>query len=405
MKIVSWKTVRLGGLCDVSMGKTPSRSNKNFWDPSKSTNNVWVSIADLTSVQGKEISNSKEYISDLGAKLFKAVPKGTLLASFKLSLGKLAFAGIDLRTNEAIAAFKNDESEVLNEYLYYFLTFFDWDDYAKEDHKVKGKTLNKEKVENIEIHFPTNKNEQERIVKILDEKFGAIEELMRVTQKQIADVKELFESRLNELFDKKNSEVSFLGDHIDFLSGPAFKSGKYTNREDGIRLLRGDNIINKSFRWDGVKKWPKSDLVNFEKYLLSDGDVVLAMDRPFVGYGLKHNLVTKVDLPLLLVQRVARLRPLKEISCDFLMHLIASKKFIDYLLLGQTGVSVPHVSRKQIESYEFYLPVLNDQIQIAKELDKLSEKAKGLEAILQRKIADLDELKKSYLEQAFSGEL
>jgi type I restriction enzyme S subunit len=79
-----------------------------------------------------------------------------LLVSFKLTLGRLAFAGVDLRTNEAIAALNiKKEDEIIKEYLYHYLTFFDWDKLASGDVKVKGKTLNKTKLKEITIRYKT----------------------------------------------------------------------------------------------------------------------------------------------------------------------------------------------------------------------------------------------------------
>ena len=65
---------------------------------------MWLSIADLLEAKDKTVVDSKEYVSDKGAAICKLVPKGTLLVSFKLTLGRLAFAGRDVFTNEAIAA-------------------------------------------------------------------------------------------------------------------------------------------------------------------------------------------------------------------------------------------------------------------------------------------------------------
>src|SRR5690606_17530749 len=109
--IWSWKmkTARLGDLVEITIGRTPSRSDDSLWDKDKSTGNVWLSIADMPTSGNRRISNSKEYISDAAARSFAVVPKGTLLVSFKLTLGRLAYADIDLRTNEAIAALRNNE--------------------------------------------------------------------------------------------------------------------------------------------------------------------------------------------------------------------------------------------------------------------------------------------------------
>ncbi|HEY6464528.1 MAG TPA: restriction endonuclease subunit S, partial [Candidatus Acidoferrales bacterium] len=99
-----WQTKLLGELCNIELGRTPARAKKSFWDERRETNNVWLSIADLLNATNNVVTDSKEYLSPEGAALSKVVRKGTLLVSFKLTLGRLAFAGRDLYTNEAIAA-------------------------------------------------------------------------------------------------------------------------------------------------------------------------------------------------------------------------------------------------------------------------------------------------------------
>ena len=83
---------------DLQMGKTPDRKNFSLFEG----DNTWVSIKDL---DGKYISNSKECISDEAAKNIRLVKRGTVIMSFKLTIGKTAIAGKDLYTNEAIMAF------------------------------------------------------------------------------------------------------------------------------------------------------------------------------------------------------------------------------------------------------------------------------------------------------------
>ncbi len=79
----NWKTKKLGEICNIEIGKTPSRSNKKFWDTEKQTKNVWLSIRDLSDAQDKVIFDSREYISDKGTEKSKKVKRGTLLVSFK----------------------------------------------------------------------------------------------------------------------------------------------------------------------------------------------------------------------------------------------------------------------------------------------------------------------------------
>src|SRR4030095_14967842 len=94
-----WEWVPLGEMCDVTIGGTPSRSNPVYWG----TGHTWVSIADLN---GGIVTASKEQITDLGVKNsnVKEIEPGTVLISFKLTIGKVGIAGKKLYTNEAIAA-------------------------------------------------------------------------------------------------------------------------------------------------------------------------------------------------------------------------------------------------------------------------------------------------------------
>ena len=137
-----WHSKKLGDLCEIELGKTPARANNAFWDEKRETSNVWLSIADLLNAEDNVVVDSKEYLSDKGAAISKTVRKGTLLVSFKLTLGRLAFAGRDLFTNEAIAALSIfNERELSKEFLFYFLHFFDWVKAAENDVKLKGMTL------------------------------------------------------------------------------------------------------------------------------------------------------------------------------------------------------------------------------------------------------------------------
>ena len=169
-----WQTKNLGDLCEIELGKTPARANSAYWDEKRETGNVWLSIADLLEAKDKIVVDSKEYVSDKGAAICKLVPKGTLLVSFKLTLGRLAFTGRDVFTNEAIAALTIvNERELSKEFLFYCLCFFDWVKAAENDVKLKGMTLNKAKLKVMPVSFPPLP-EQQRIVGLLDDAFAGI---------------------------------------------------------------------------------------------------------------------------------------------------------------------------------------------------------------------------------------
>ena len=165
-----------------------------------------------------------------------------------------------------------------------------------------------------------------------------------------------------------------LGNHVDLLTGFPFKSDSYTENGDSIRLVRGDNVVQGRLRWDGAKRWPSNQLGDFERYLLKPGDVVLAMDRPWIEAGLKYAQIRAEDAPSLLVQRVARFRAKEDLDQGFLFYLVGSLAFTAHVLSIQTGTAVPHISGGQIAEFKFLLPPLPEQRAIAGVLGSLDDK-------------------------------
>lgn len=163
-----------------------------------------------------------------------------------------------------------------------------------------------------------------------------------------------------------------LGAYVDILTGFPFTSRHYA--DNGIRLLRGDNVGQGRLRWEGAKSWPSASVADVSQYYLGPGDVVLAMDRPWIEAGLKFAPVRPTDLPCLLVQRVARLRAKHGLDQAFLQFLIGSSAFVNHVLAVQTGSAVPHISAAQIREFEFRLPDLAEQRMVAEVLGALDNK-------------------------------
>lgn len=163
-----------------------------------------------------------------------------------------------------------------------------------------------------------------------------------------------------------------LRNEIDFLVGFPFKSEGYTS--EGVRLLRGDNIAQGVLSWLDAKKWPASQSDDFKVYELQEGDIVLAMDRPWIDAGLKYASVSRYDLPCLLVQRTARLRGGKNLDTKYLKYVIGSPQFTKYIKYITTGSLVPHISGDQIKDFSVHLPSLSTQKKIAAVLSAIEAK-------------------------------
>lgn len=149
-----------------------------------------------------------------------------------------------------------------------------------------------------------------------------------------------------------------LSEIADVQVGFAFPSKDFVDsHQDGVLLLRGDNLQQGYIRWgDKAKKWPFTEDKKISRYLLKETDVVLAMDRPIVAGGLKISKILPADLPCYLVQRVMRLRGVSDIDTEYIFHLLRSKDFIGYIERITTGANIPHISHKEVVEYEFDLP-------------------------------------------------
>ena len=163
-----------------------------------------------------------------------------------------------------------------------------------------------------------------------------------------------------------------LGEVADVLVGYAFKSSSFATTPDGPRLLRGTNIHQGYTDWSQEARWPAGEAYG-SRYELESGDVVLAMDRPWIEAGLKRTRLREADLPALLVQRVARLRGTVRASTSFIHHTLATETFSKFLQVQVTGATVPHISQSQIESYELSLPPLREQDAICFILDAIDD--------------------------------
>ena len=171
----------LGELCEPPLlGGTPPRQDPECWNGE----NLWAKISDMKDMF---IYDTDEKISDKGVEKssVKKIGKGTLLFSFKLTVGKVTITGEELYTNEAIAALipRDKTDKNLTKYLYYVLPILDYVPYAQR--ATKGSTLNSDSIVDVEVPFPSPEI-REKIVKEGDNKEKQKQELL----KKIAEINE-----------------------------------------------------------------------------------------------------------------------------------------------------------------------------------------------------------------------
>ena len=157
----TWMWCRFGTIVKMRIGKTPPRGEQVYWSNGKHN---WVSISDM--VEGGTIKAVKEKVSDIAVnEIFKCypTPKGSLLMSFKLTVGRTSILGVDAYHNEAIITIVPyaDVNNIFRDYLFYILPTISNSGDSKD--AIKGKTLNNKSLNNLLIPLPPLL-EQKRIV-------------------------------------------------------------------------------------------------------------------------------------------------------------------------------------------------------------------------------------------------
>ena len=168
----SWTWVRLKQVTDFSPGKTPPTKDAQYWADGGGT--AWATIADMPK-SGVLLNTARRVTPAATERIFKAEPSkaGTLLMSFKLTIGKVCWLGIDAYFNEAIICV-SPPSKTLAEYLFRTLPLLAGGGSSKN--AVKGKTLNKTSLTNLLIPLPPLA-EQTRIVDKVDELMALCDDL------------------------------------------------------------------------------------------------------------------------------------------------------------------------------------------------------------------------------------
>lgn len=259
------------------------------------------------------------------------------------------------------------------------------------------------------------REEQRQIAEYLDRETGKIDALIAkqeqlvetLLERRSALTKQALSRGLAESEELRDSGVAWLGAVpsrwvvqplgrlIAVTSGFPFKSELFTSDPEDTRLLRGVNINPGRTKWDEVARWRRKSNDGLDEYELSVGDIVLGLDRPIVSAGMRIARIEKSDLPALVLQRVARIRPRTGIDASFVYLLLSAQAFVDYLTPIFTGVSVPHMSPDQLKGYTVAIPPLDQQIEIVRhvaesnyQIGRLMEKASvGTQLLRERRQA------------------
>ena len=190
----SWTWIRFPNLVDFYLGKTPERHNSKYWD-----NGIypWFSISDMKDKQ--VVFNTKEKISQKSFEenfSSKISPAGTLIMSFKLTVGRVSILGVDALHNEAIISIFPylNENDTIKNWLMYTLGLLV--DFVEQTGAIKGNTLNKEKLSKMYIPLPPL-NEQIRIIGKINDIEPTLKQYEKI-EKELSLLEKEFEEKLKK---------------------------------------------------------------------------------------------------------------------------------------------------------------------------------------------------------------
>lgn len=234
--------VKLGDICNIQSGGTPSRGKSEFWEGGCIP---WVKISDM---HGKFLSQTEEYITDAGlaASSAKMFSRGTILYTIFATLGETCILNIDATTNQAIAGISVKHefaAEIAVEYLYYFLMSIK-EHIMRVGRGVAQNNINLRILRNVNIVLPSLERQYEIVRRLSD-----VESILSLRQRQAEKLDELVKARFVEMFgdpvlNTKQFPLVELQDLYDVSSSKRVYQDEMVL--DGIPFLRISDIVEKS---------------------------------------------------------------------------------------------------------------------------------------------------------------
>ncbi len=255
----------------------------------------------------------------------------------------------------------------------------------------------------IEIRYPLDSEEQQRIVTLLDEAFDGIATARAHAEKNLQNARAIFESHLQSVFDEAAEIGEWVvladlateitdGDHMpppkSMRGVPFITIGNIA--KDTRTVDFSDTFMVSRLYFDGLKPNKKPQV----------GDVLYTVTG---SYGVPV-LITE-SREFCFQRHIGLIRPRPGVSSEWLYYLLMSPQVFKQANEGATGTAQKTVSLKVLRGYKVPKVPMETQLSTVAKLDSLFEETQRLESTYQQKLTALEELKKSLLYRAFSGNL
>ena len=407
---MEWPIVKLGDITEViTKGTTPTSVGFKFIPEGVN----FVKVESITS-EGRFLPHKFAAISEECNESLKRsqLKEGDVLFSIAGALGRTALVTRDIlpaNTNQALAIIRLKAELVIDKHflLLALTTSVTLEQVENSKGGVAQQNLSLGQLKGFEIPLPTI-SEQKRIVAILEKTFADIEQARTKTEENLKNARELFESYMQQVFSERGegwraSKLKEITSKIG--SGATPRGGRASYKSEGISLIRSMNVHDRRFKNKDLAFIDDQQADKLNNVVVENNDVLLNITGASVA---RCCLAPEEYLPARVNQHVSIIRADRTvISPAFLNFVLTSKYYKDQLLgIGEAGSTRQAITKTQIEEFEVSYPEnLEDQQNLLSSLYSLEEKTNDIQRIYRKKLLDLDELKKSILQKAFSGEL
>ena len=383
-----WEIKKLGDVCDFQGGSQPPKS-QFVYEP-KEGYVRFLQIRDFASE--KNIT----YIPE-SKKNRHCNEDDILLGRYGASVGKVLINKSGAY-NVAVMKTIPNETILFKRYLFFYLNTNDFQTKLLNTASRSAQDgFSKDDIFDFPILIPPLP-EQQRIVSILDEAFAAIAKAKANAEQNLQNAKELFESYLQGVFEKKGDgwEKQKLSD-IAFVKSGGTPSRSKKEYWEGNIAWYSSGELNDIYTKNPERFINELAIENSNAKLFPKGSLLIGM---YDTAALKMSII---DRDATFNQAIAGVKPNSKIDLLFIFCAINAQK--PELLNLRRGTRQKNLSLEKIKDIQIPLPPIKEQQAIVHQLDALRAETQKLEAIYQQKLLHLEELKKSVLQKAFAGEL
>lgn len=286
-------------------------------------------------------------------------------------------------------------------FLFYSMSNFYQTEIQKQVTGATRQRISRKNLGLVPIPIP-QLEEQQHIVSILDKCFTAIDKAKANAEQNLKNTKELFDSYLQGVFEKKGDdwEECNIEDIIRLID---YRGRTPKKTEMGIRLITAKNVKLGYLQLNPVEFIAEDNYESWMTRGIPDiGDVIFTTEAPLANVA-----QIETNEKLAFAQRIIVMQPNRnKLNPTFLKYMLLSNTIRKIILEKGTGATVVGIKSSLLKKIRIYFPKSIDKQQaIVYQLDALRAETQKLEAVYQKKIEELEELKKSILQGAFSGEL